>query len=197
MWRCVDLWLTDVSEERIASIFRVEKSASVEPAVAGGCRLRHILEDNILHSHRCESLKSYTICIKFDFRFSYRRLWTTLPSGLQHHAVRYTDVSEEHTDITFRNKTQDKHEQPLLATCFLLGSLFGPEDGRIAFFWNVGEFLQDYKAFHSRRQYSSTSKLTPRGWVLLEKLPVAQLLKDFPKFYETRTFIIVFTRALH
>jgi hypothetical protein len=27
MWRCVGLALTDVSEERIASIFRVEKSA--------------------------------------------------------------------------------------------------------------------------------------------------------------------------
>jgi hypothetical protein len=26
MWRCVDLALTDFSEERIASIFRVEKS---------------------------------------------------------------------------------------------------------------------------------------------------------------------------
>jgi hypothetical protein len=32
MWRCVDLASTDVSEERIASIFRVEKSASGEPA---------------------------------------------------------------------------------------------------------------------------------------------------------------------
>jgi hypothetical protein len=41
MWRCVDLALTDVSEERIASIFRVEKSASGEPAWAGGCRQSH------------------------------------------------------------------------------------------------------------------------------------------------------------
>jgi hypothetical protein len=32
MWRCVDLELTDVSEERIAPILRVEKSASGEPA---------------------------------------------------------------------------------------------------------------------------------------------------------------------
>jgi hypothetical protein len=31
MWRCVDLALTDVSEELIASIFRVEKSANGEP----------------------------------------------------------------------------------------------------------------------------------------------------------------------
>jgi hypothetical protein len=32
----VDLLRTDVSEERVASIFRVEKSASEEPAWAGG-----------------------------------------------------------------------------------------------------------------------------------------------------------------
>jgi hypothetical protein len=36
MWRCVNIVLTDISEERIASIFRVEekrgKSASEEPA---------------------------------------------------------------------------------------------------------------------------------------------------------------------
>jgi hypothetical protein len=38
MWRCVGPGLSDVSEERIASIFRVEKSASGEPASAGGCR---------------------------------------------------------------------------------------------------------------------------------------------------------------
>jgi hypothetical protein len=36
MWRCVDLASIDFSEERIASIFRVEKSASGEPACAGG-----------------------------------------------------------------------------------------------------------------------------------------------------------------
>jgi hypothetical protein len=32
MWRRVGLVWTDVSEERITSIFRVEKSASEEPA---------------------------------------------------------------------------------------------------------------------------------------------------------------------
>jgi hypothetical protein len=31
MWRRVDIVLTDVSEERIASIFRIEKSTSEEP----------------------------------------------------------------------------------------------------------------------------------------------------------------------
>jgi hypothetical protein len=35
MWRRLDLVWTDVSEEPIASIFRVEKSASEEPAEAG------------------------------------------------------------------------------------------------------------------------------------------------------------------
>jgi hypothetical protein len=38
MWRCVDLALTDVSDESIASIFRVGKSASEERAWAGGTR---------------------------------------------------------------------------------------------------------------------------------------------------------------
>jgi hypothetical protein len=41
MWGCIDRASTDVSEERISSIFRVEKSASGEPASAGGCRLSH------------------------------------------------------------------------------------------------------------------------------------------------------------
>jgi hypothetical protein len=60
MWRCVDLALTDVSEERIASVARVEKSASGEPESAAGCRLGHQSanarstqghspEDDILH----------------------------------------------------------------------------------------------------------------------------------------------------
>jgi hypothetical protein len=36
MWRRVDLVLTDILEERIASIFRVEKYTIGEPAWAGG-----------------------------------------------------------------------------------------------------------------------------------------------------------------
>jgi hypothetical protein len=34
MWRRIDLMWTDVSEERITSIFKVKKSASEEPAWA-------------------------------------------------------------------------------------------------------------------------------------------------------------------
>jgi hypothetical protein len=37
MWRHVDLMWANVSNERIASIFRVEKSAREKPAWAGDC----------------------------------------------------------------------------------------------------------------------------------------------------------------
>jgi hypothetical protein len=36
-----------------------------------------------------------------------------------------------------------------------------------------------------------------KGWALLEKQPIVQLLKEFPIFYGTWNFITVFTRALH
>jgi hypothetical protein len=36
-----------------------------------------------------------------------------------------------------------------------------------------------------------------RRWALLEKLPIVQPIKNFPAFYETRSFITMFTRALH
>jgi hypothetical protein len=48
MWRRVDLVWTDVSEERIASIFREEKSVSYEPAWAGGCRLHNLSNKNTI-----------------------------------------------------------------------------------------------------------------------------------------------------
>jgi hypothetical protein len=41
MWFRVDFVWSDVSEERIASIFRVEKSENEENTWAGGCRLSH------------------------------------------------------------------------------------------------------------------------------------------------------------
>jgi hypothetical protein len=36
-----------------------------------------------------------------------------------------------------------------------------------------------------------------RSWALLEKLPILQLLKNFPAFYGTGKFDTVFTRARH
>jgi hypothetical protein len=65
MWRCVDLVWTNVSEERIASIFRVEnpRVRDQREKVAADCSTRfkrhNIPEDGILHSHRRENLKSY------------------------------------------------------------------------------------------------------------------------------------------
>jgi hypothetical protein len=50
-WRRVDLVWTDVSEERIASIFRVEKSACEEPAWASGCRLSHQSKNTQLYMY--------------------------------------------------------------------------------------------------------------------------------------------------
>jgi hypothetical protein len=41
------------------------------------------------------------------------------------------------------------------------------------------------------------SRLTPWNWALLKKLPVAQLLNNFPTFHGTRRFIAVFTRGLY
>jgi hypothetical protein len=42
-----------------------------------------------------------------------------------------------------------------------------------------------------------TNQPTPWSSALLEKLPVAQLLKNFPIFYGTQRFISTFTTALH
>jgi hypothetical protein len=65
MWRCVGLVLTDVSEERIASIVRgaklMEGLRSYETSANTRPSQRNIPKDDILHSHRCESLKSYKV----------------------------------------------------------------------------------------------------------------------------------------
>jgi hypothetical protein len=81
MWRRVDpvKW-TDVSEERIASIFRVEKSASEEPAWAGSSLLLHnvcfvLHEVWVLHS------LSFRIFLGFS-----RSSLSHIPSWLRAHA---------------------------------------------------------------------------------------------------------------
>jgi hypothetical protein len=73
MWRIVDLVWTDVSEERIASVFRVEKSVSEEEAWAGGCR-RLFLE-------------LFYACYHDDFYVEYLhtkfcRIYTPPPKGI-------------------------------------------------------------------------------------------------------------------
>jgi hypothetical protein len=64
MWRRVDLMWTDISEERIATIFRVEKSASEEP------------EDGILRSHRRENLKILHNNFYFEAFLDYKCLFS-------------------------------------------------------------------------------------------------------------------------
>jgi hypothetical protein len=73
MWRRVDILLTDVSEERIVSIFRVHEC---EQVTERSCKLlyrhrlvgasvliratrRHLPDDDNHHSHRRGNLKSY------------------------------------------------------------------------------------------------------------------------------------------
>jgi hypothetical protein len=104
MWSHVDLMWTNVSEESIASILRVEKSASEEPAWAGGCTLhagslfadfstlkmeairssetsvhtrttrRHIPEDSILQAHHHEKLKSYILQLHYTAKCQYNKI---------------------------------------------------------------------------------------------------------------------------
>jgi hypothetical protein len=66
MWRRVDNVLTDVSEESIASIFKVEKRKKIGEQGTLKMKVintistrRHITEDCLRHSHRRENLKSY------------------------------------------------------------------------------------------------------------------------------------------
>jgi hypothetical protein len=80
MWRRVGILLTNVSEEHIASIFRVEEIQlqlvhrswisstlkmeairSSETSVNKIPTWRHIPENGILHSHRRKNLKSHNI----------------------------------------------------------------------------------------------------------------------------------------
>jgi hypothetical protein len=65
MWRCVDLASTDVSpahtDSPLADFSTLKNEAmhSSETSVDARSTQLHIPEDDILHSHRCESLKSY------------------------------------------------------------------------------------------------------------------------------------------
>jgi hypothetical protein len=58
-------------------------------------------------------------------------------------------------------------------------------------------FVDNCKSVDEQVKNAFTFLLTySRSWALLEKLPIVQLLKNFPAFYGTRRFITVFTRAL-
>jgi hypothetical protein len=55
MWRRVDLVWTDVSEEYIAFIFRVQKYANEEPACAGGQQTEPPVENTQLYKNKSVS----------------------------------------------------------------------------------------------------------------------------------------------
>jgi hypothetical protein len=59
--------------------------------------------------------------------------------------------------------------------------------------WNSNRTLTIF----SQEASLTHSLIHSRSWALLEKLPIVQLLKNFPAFYWTRKFITVFKRALH
>jgi hypothetical protein len=67
MWRRVDLVWTDVSEERIASLFRIEKSVSEEPAWAGG-RLRVTEQSRKEHGSIYSTM--YKIIVEYTHRMT-------------------------------------------------------------------------------------------------------------------------------
>jgi hypothetical protein len=61
LWDAVpfESFKTVVSEESIASIYKVERDDTfLQNIVATRVSLRHISEDGVLHSYRCEKLKS-------------------------------------------------------------------------------------------------------------------------------------------
>jgi hypothetical protein len=84
MWHRVDLVWTEVSGERIASIFRVEKSAREEPAWAGGCSLlrwrwrryvppKHLLIQN-LHAAISQKTAFFIVTAVKTSNLTYKKL---------------------------------------------------------------------------------------------------------------------------
>jgi hypothetical protein len=83
MLRSVDLVRRDVSEELSASIIRVmEALSSPESSVLTRATRCNTPEDAILHSHRRENLKPYTVielfAKEFDFNLCFPIVWLTI-----------------------------------------------------------------------------------------------------------------------
>jgi hypothetical protein len=94
---------------------------------------------------------------------------------------------DRRSDQFFHLQCQKKSDVPVQQTKF-----------EVTWSWYVTKFQATFILFYpSSRLFIYHIKLTPWGWVLLEKPPVAQLLENFPTFYGTRRFITVFTRTLH
>jgi hypothetical protein len=76
-----------------------------------------------------------------------------------------------------------------LVSCLIRKEIvqFGDAYCNITKWKEIGDYSKTHMAEHT---YSWS-------WALLEEPPILQLLKNFPAFYGTRSFITVFTRALH
>jgi hypothetical protein len=115
IWRRLDLVWTDISEEHIASIFRVEKyprarnqreqvaagwflahgyfstlkmveTRSSETSVHKRSTRRHIPKDGIIHSHCSEILKSYIMSILFSYLYL-RLLYCLFPFNFRNKSL--------------------------------------------------------------------------------------------------------------
>jgi hypothetical protein len=126
MWRCIYLVWTDILEECITSIFRVEKSeppahagslladfstlkmeviCSSETSVHTRSTWRHIPEDSILHSHHRENLKSY--------KAKHVPLWESTPWNLNFAATYEVQVIANLFPLYFLHSTTEKLETRL------------------------------------------------------------------------------------
>jgi hypothetical protein len=147
MWRCVDLVLSDVSEEHIASIFRVEKSASEEAAWTGGSsanvgshkiymsprpRRRHSPHYAVLSRLPLLSLSqpmpkhdlstlfpdNFNLCSSFDMRDQLSHLHRTTGEFVDIHSLIFTLLDRRHQDERYRLQGS-KHFTDLICPQFL------------------------------------------------------------------------------
>jgi hypothetical protein len=109
MWRCVGLVLTDVSEERIASIFKVAKFASEALALAGGCRLNHQWEITSTGSSIYSHLPMLGLRSRILLPWRWRRYvppkrWSTqdLHSATSQKTTFFIDTAVKASNLTFK-----------------------------------------------------------------------------------------------
>jgi hypothetical protein len=72
----------------------------------------------------------------------------------------------------------------------------GSRGSCVSFWYMQGVFPYPLKCLSIPQVKDHWFRLTSWSWALLEKLPVAQLLTNFPTFYGTRRFITLLTRTL-
>jgi hypothetical protein len=109
MWRCVELGLTAVSEERIASIFRVEWSASGEQVWAAGCR-------QFVHRSSYSSLYRLcrTACLNSEVNF-----WNTNLTGKRQDSL---EQGSDHRKVSACTRQHKDRKNEYIDRCAELDS---------------------------------------------------------------------------